>query len=727
MRKALHLMAKIGRGAQPAAAAAALAAAGCAGARPTGLQASGLTYPETRRGDVVETLHGAQVADPYRWLEDLDSAETADWVARQNVVTDAYLAQIPERAAIRARLERLFDHERFGVPFREGGRTFYRRNDGLENQSVLYVVDADGAEPRVLLDPNTLSADGTVALDEISVSRDGRLLAYALSSAGSDWKEWHVRDVATGADLPDVVTWSKFSGASWDAAGTGFWYSAYDAPAAGKTYEGANYFQKVRFHRLGTPPSSDAVVFEDRENKERGFGADLTDDGRFLILGVWEGSATRNRLYYRRSGEQAFVRLFDAFDARYEFLGNLGDTFLVWTDNGAPRGRVIAVDLAQPDPSHWREVVPESADRLDGVHLVGGRLVCSYLHDAYSVVRVVEADGRHAYDVELPGIGTADGFNGKPGDGVSYFSYTSFTTPAEIRCLDVATGAVTLFRRPEVPIDPERFVTRQVFVTSKDGTRVPMFVSHRRDVVPDGATPTYLYGYGGFDISLTPGFSTSRLVWMEMGGVYAVANLRGGGEYGEEWHAAGTKERKQNVFDDFVACAEWLIAEGVTDTRHLAIGGGSNGGLLVGACMTQRPDLFAACVPAVGVLDMLRYHRFTIGWAWASDYGSADDADAFRYLYAYSPLHKLRAGTCYPATLVTTGDHDDRVVPSHSFKFAAELQRVQACDNPCLIRIETRAGHGAGKPTAKVIDEQADVWAFVLHVLGMPLPGDFGR
>lgn len=690
------------------------------GAADFGLSSTGLAYPETTRGDVVEALHGVEVADPYRWLEDLDADETAAWVAAQNEVTFSYLSKIEGRDEIRARLEGLWDHERLDVPYIEGGRTFFRRNDGLQNQSVLYVVDAEGAEPRELLDPNGLSTDGTIAVGATSVSPDGKLLVYAVQESGSDWIEWHVRDVTTGKDLPDVVKWSKFSDAAWSRDSAGFFYARYDAPEEGKEFEGANYFQRLHYHKLGDAQSADRLVHQDKENKEWGFDGRETLDGRYLVISVWQGTERKNRIWITDpAGGVAMIKLLDAGDAQYEFLGSFGDDIWFKTDNGADRGRVIVVDAKDPAPERWRTVIAEAAENLREVHLVGDAVFCLYLKDARSLVKVFDREGQHLRDVDLPGIGTAWGFEGKPGDAVTYYAFSGYTTPTTVYRYDVASGESTLYRATDMDFDPSGYVTKQVFFPSKDGTQIPMFLTHKKGLGLDGSNPTYLYGYGGFNIPLTPFFSISNVVWMEMGGVFAVANLRGGGEYGEDWHAAGTKDQKQNVFDDFIGAAEWLIDEGYTSTPKLAIAGGSNGGLLVGACMTQRPDLFGACLPAVGVMDMLRFHKFTIGWAWVSDYGDPDDAAEFPALHAYSPLHNLKAGVAYPPTLVTTGDHDDRVVPSHSFKFASELQHVQSGDNPCLIRVEVRAGHGAGKPTSKVIDEIADKWAFLKHVLGM--------
>ena len=688
-----------------------------------------IAYPAAARGEVFDTYHGVVVTDPYRWLEDPDTEPSRAWIDAENAVTEAFLDAVPSRAALRDRLTKLWNFERFGVPQREGGRLFFQRNDGLQQQSVVWVMDTDGAAPRVLLDPNTLSKDGTIAVSGTSPSPDGRLYAYSIAEAGSDWNEWRVRDVATGNDLPDRVRWVKFSGASWLPDSSGFYYARYDEPVAGKALQGANYFQKLYLHRLGTAQSDDLLVYERKDQKEWGFGATVTDDGRYLGITVWRGTEQKNAFFFRdvaavQSEPTPIVELLRDWDASYDFLGNVGSTLYFQTDLGAPKGRVVAIDVAglswgAASKPALREIVPESQHTLEGSSLVGGRIVCRYLHDAHAAVRVFETDGRAVRDVALPGLGSVGGFGGHADRSETYFAFTGFTTPGEIWRYDVATGEATVFRRPTVDFRPEDFTSEQVFVTSKDGTRVPMFLTYKKGLRRDGTNPCLLTGYGGFNIAETPYFSTAALVWMERGGIQANACLRGGGEYGREWHEAGTKLRKQNVFDDFIACSEWLIRERYTSTPKLAISGGSNGGLLVGACMTQRPDLFGACLPAVGVLDMLRYHKFTIGWAWASDYGTVDDPAEFKALLAYSPLHTLKAGVCYPPTLVTTADHDDRVVPAHSFKFAAALQAVQSCANPVLIRIETRAGHGAGKPTSKIIEEAADRWAFLVRVLGM--------
>ncbi len=681
-------------------------------------------YPVTARTNVVEVLHGVAVEDPYRWLEDDNAPATKAWVEAQNRVTFGWLERIPERPALKARLTELWNYERYGEPFRRGGRYFFSRNDGLQNQSVLYVTESLDAPPRVLLDPNRLSADGTVALTGLAVSEDGRLLAYGVAVAGSDWQEWRVREVDTGADRPDVVRWVKFSGASWARDGSGFYYSRYDEPTEADRLTRANYFHKLYFHRLGTPQSEDVRVYHRPDQKEWGFQGQVTEDGRYLVITVTQGTDPKNRVFYKDLArpETPVVELLNDFDASYNFVDNDGPVFWFHTDLDAPRGRVIALDLRQPDRAHWREVIPQAAETILGVSTVNQQFIVNYLKDARAQVRVFELDGRPVREVALPGLGSVSGFRGRREDRETFYAFTSFTAPTVIYRYDATTGVSTVFRQPQVAFDPARYETRQVFYTSRDGTRVPMFISHKKGLRLDGRNPTLLYGYGGFNISLTPSFSVANLVWMDLGGIYAVPNLRGGGEYGEEWHQAGTRLRKQNVFDDFIAAAEWLMAHRYTSRRRLAIAGGSNGGLLVGACLTQRPDLFAAALPAVGVLDMLRFHKFTIGWAWTSDYGSPDNPEEFRALRAYSPYHNLRPGVRYPATLITTADHDDRVVPAHSFKFAARLQECHAGGPPVLIRIETRAGHGAGKPTAKLIEEAGDRLAFLVATLGVRGP-----
>jgi prolyl oligopeptidase len=663
--------------------------------------------------DVVDDYHGTQVADPYRWLEDPDSPGTRAWIAEQNRMSRGFLDAIPERAAIRRRLEELWNYERFSVPAKKAGRYFFTRNDGLQNQPVLYVAPSLEAEPRVLLDPNALSKDGTVALSGTAVSEDGTLLAYEISEAGSDWTTVRVRDVGTGRDLEDRVDWVKFSESSWTRDGLGFFYSTYpDHDTTGKV---ALKNQSLHYHRVGTAQSEDRLVYARTDHPDWGFAGRVAHDGELLVITIWQGTERKNRIYLqdlRRAGAQV-TALLDDFDAQYEFIEKRGSTLYFRTDLDAPRGRVMAIDLDQPERASWRTLVPESTDTLQSALIAGGRVIGVYLQDAKSDVRVFDLDGRPIETLALPGMGSVHELRGDPDDPEAFYAFTSFTAPTSIWRFDAGSGKTSLVRAPKVRFDPADYVTRQVFYESKDGTRVPMFLTHRQDLQPSASTPALLYGYGGFDIPMTPEFSPASLVWMERGGLYAVPCLRGGGEYGREWHEAGTKERKQSVFDDCIAAAEHLVAHGLTSPRKLALRGRSNGGLLVGACLTQRPDLFGAALPGVGVLDMLRYHRFTIGWAWASDYGTSDDPQAFAYLVRYSPLHNVREGVAYPPTLITTADHDDRVVPAHSFKFAAALQHAQAGPAPILIRIGKRAGHGAGKPTSMQIDEVADEWAFL--------------
>jgi prolyl oligopeptidase len=683
-----------------------------------------ITYPHARSGDQVDDYHGTKVPDPYRWLEDPDSEETRAWVEAENKLTNAYLAKIPARDRLRTRLTELWDYEKVGVPIERGGRYLFAKNNGLQNQSVLYVSsDMDPPSklpaPRVLLDPNTLSKDGTVALSGYALSDDGKYLAYGLSSAGSDWQEWKVRDVETGEDRDDLLKWVKFSGAAWTKDNAGIFYSRYDEPKEGTEFVGANYFQKLYYHKLGTPQSDDVLIYERPDEKEWGFGGEVSEDGRYLVISVSHGTERKNDVFYKDLSDPnaKVVELLNQFDAQYVFLGNEDKTFWFLTDADAPRYRVVAISLDQPQREHWRELIPESDAVLQGVSVVGNRFVADYLRDAHSQVRVFDLAGKFERELELPGLGSAGGFTGRRHDKETFYSFTSYTTPGTIYRYEIEPARSVLVHKPKLLFDPADYETRQVFYTSRDGTRVPMFISAKRGLLQDGRNPTLLFGYGGFNISLTPSFSVSSLVWMEMGGIYAVPNLRGGGEYGREWHESGTRAKKQNVFDDFIAAAEYLVHERFTSTDRLAISGRSNGGLLVGACLTQRPELFGATLPGVGVLDMLRFHKFTIGWAWVSDYGSSDEAEDFRALFAYSPLHNIKPGTSYPPTLITTADHDDRVVPGHSFKFAAALQAAQKGPNPVLIRIDVRAGHGAGKPTTKLIDESADTLGFLTKAL----------
>jgi prolyl oligopeptidase len=688
-----------------------------------------LTYPVTAQVDQVDDYHGTQVADPYRWLEDPNSDETKAWVEAENQVTFGYLSDIPIREHLKQRLTQIWNYEKFGIPFKRGEvldsgsnqRYFYFKNDGLQNQSVLYTQPSLDAEPKVLLDPNTLSEDGTIALSGLAISDNARLMAYGLSASGSDWQEWKVCDVETGKDLSDHLKWIKFSGASWTHDHQGFFYSRYDEPNEATKLEEVNYFQKLYYHRLGSPQSEDMLVYERPDQKEWGFSGYVTEDGRYLIISVWKGTDPKNLVFYKDLTDPAssVIELISTFEASYSVIDNDGDTFWLQTDLDAPRGRVIAIDLNAPSKADWRELIPQAEETLEAVNLLNNQFVASYLKDARTQVKLFDLTGALVREVALPGLGSVGGFGGKRYDTETFYSFTSFTTPTTIYRYDLVTGESTIFRQPTVDFNPDDYETRQVFYHSADGTRIPMFITHKKGLALNGNNPTYLYGYGGFNVSLTPSFSPSNLVWMELGGIYAMPNLRGGGEYGEDWHQAGMKLKKQNVFDDFIAAAEWLIEHRYTSPRKLAIAGGSNGGLLVGACMTQRPDLFAAALPAVGVLDMLRFHKFTIGWAWCSEYGSAENPEEFQALYAYSPLHNLKSGTAYPATLITTADHDDRVVPAHSFKFAAALQAAHVGDAPVLIRIETKAGHGAGKPTTKVIEEVADRWAFLVRTLDM--------
>ncbi|NEP48455.1 MAG: S9 family peptidase [Moorea sp. SIO3C2] len=678
-----------------------------------------LNYPKSRKADQVDDYHGTLVADPYRWLEDPDSEETKAWVEAQNQVTFGYLSEIPTRETLKQRITKLWNYEKYSTPFKKGDRYFYFKNDGLQNQSVLYTLTSLDAEPTLLLDPNTLSEDGTVALSGLAFSKDGKLLAYGLSRSGSDWQEWQVREVETGLDLSDQIKWVKFSGASWTDDHQGFFYSRFDEPNEATKLEDLNYYQKLYYHKLGTPQSDDILIYERPDQKEWGFSGRVTEDGNYVIITVFLGTDPKNLVFYKnlQDPDAPVVELIKEFDASYSFIDNDQSVFWFRTDLDAPRSRVIAIDTNHPDQAQWQEVIPQADETLEGLSLLNNQFVADYLKDAHSSIKIFDLDGSFVREVELPGIGSVGGFNGLRYDTETFYSYTSFTTSATIYRYDMVSGESTIFRQPQVDFNPDDYETKQVFYPSKDGTQVPMFITHKKGLQLDSNNPTYLYGYGGFNISITPNFSISNLVWMEMGGVYAVANLRGGGEYGEDWHQSGTKLNKQNVFDDFIAAAEWLIGAQYTSPQKLAIAGGSNGGLLVGACMTQRPDLFRAALPAVGVLDMLRFHKFTIGWAWCSDFGSPDHPEEFKALYAYSPLHNLKPGTAYPATLITTADHDDRVVPAHSFKFAAALQEAHEGEQPVLIRIETKAGHGAGKPTSKIIEEIADKWAFLLRIL----------
>ena len=741
-------------------------AAGTLGAQT---QSPPFTYPVPTRGTQVDVYHGVSIADPYRWLEDTDSPQTKAWVEAENKLTDSFLATIPERPTIKTRLTQLWNYARYTAPFKEGGRYFYFQNTGLQNQSVLYVQDGRNAQPRVLLDPNLLSPDGTVALSGQAASDDGHYLAYGVSTSGSDWQELHVRDANNARDLADTVKWVKFSGISWTHDNKGFFYSRYDEPASGNKMTNVNRNHKVYYHRVGQPQSRDELIYDRPDQPDWLFFANVTDDGQYLIITVAQGTDVRTRLYFidlDNSGkpeiDNPVVRLIDKFDAEYDFVGNRGTMFYVRTDRNAPRGRIVAISIDNPREERWNTVVAESKDALVSATTAGDDIVGNYLQDAHSSIRFFSSSRDDRRDVRprgqpqpqrnpgsiyddtstapiltrdrgqltgggftprgelpLPGIGTVNELHGKQGDDELFYSFTSFLYPTTIYHYDLKSRRNDLFKAPKVAFEASQYETRQVFFTSKDGTRVPMFITAKKGVQLDGTNPTLLYAYGGFNISQTPAFSAANAAWLEMGGIYALANLRGGAEYGKDWHEGGMLAKKQNVFDDFIAAAQYLIRERYTSTPKLAIRGGSNGGLLVGAVMTQRPELFGAALPEVGVMDMLRFQKFTIGWAWTSDYGSSDDPEQFKYLRAYSPLHNTKPGTCYPATLAFTADHDDRVVPGHTFKFVATLQATQGCANPILVRIETKAGHGAGKPTTKQIDEAADRFAFLVRELRM--------
>ena len=680
---------------------------------------TGFNYPISKQTEDTENLFGIEVKDSYRWLENTDSEDTKNWVTAQNEVTFGYLSQLEIREKLKERITQLWNYEKFGVPFKKGNRYFYFKNDGLQNQSVLYTLKSLEDEPTVLLDPNKLSEDGTVALSGLAISDDGNLMAYGLSTGGSDWIEYKVKNVATGEDLADHLKWIKFSGASWTIDNKGFFYSRYDEPNEKTLLEDVNYYQKLYYHRLGTEQAEDILVYHRPDEKEWGFSGRVTEDGRYLIISVWRGTDPKNLVFYKdlQNTDAEVIELISEFEASYSFIDYDNDIFWFRTDLDAPKGQVIAIDINKTDKNNWQTIIPEAEETLKGVGLLNNQFVTEYLKDARSQIKIFDLDGTFIREVELPGIGSIRGSSGRRHDTEGFVSFTGFTTPATIYRYDMETGESTIFRQPTVDFNPDDYVTKQIFYSSKDGTNIPMFITHKKGLQLNGNNPTYLYAYGGFNISLTPFFSISNLVWMELGGVFAVPNLRGGGEYGEAWHQAGMKANKQNVFDDFIAAAQWLIDNNYTSSEKLAIAGGSNGGLLVGACMTQRPELFACCLPAVGVMDMLRFHKFTIGWAWCSEYGSPDNEADFKTLYAYSPLHNLTSGTKYPATLITTAERDDRVVPAHSFKFAAALQKAHKGDNPVLIRIETKAGHGAGKPTAKIIEEIADKWAFLIDNL----------
>jgi len=678
-----------------------------------------IVYPGAPKDNVTDTYFGVKVPEPYRWLENDTSKATGEWVKAQNKVTFGYLSKIPFRENLKKRLTELTNYPKYGSPFKKNGKYYFYKNNGLQNQSVLYVQTDLNSQPEELLDPNKLSTDGTVALSDVSLSNNGKYLGYAIARSGSDWNEIYVMDLATRTLLSDHIQWAKFTGIAWQ--GNGFYYSAYDAPVAGKEFSNKNEYQKIYYHTVGTPQSDDKLVFEDKEFPLRNCGASVSEDEKYMFVTETE-STSGNSLYFKdlTNPESSLVKIVADFDNDYSVMDNIGSKIYVLTNWKAPKQRLMMFEATHPEKEYWKEVIPETGDVLESAGIIGGKIVAAYMKDASNHAYLYNLEGTKTGEIKFPTIGSVSGFSGDKNDNEAFYVFTSYTFPPTIYKLDVASNKSEVFRKTEVAFHPEDFVSEQIFYTSKDGTRVPMTITYKKGMKKNGSNPVMLYGYGGFNISMTPSFSVNRILFLEQGGIYAVANIRGGGEYGEEWHKAGTKLHKQNVFDDFIAAAQYLIKNKYTSPRHLAIDGGSNGGLLIGACLTQRPDLFAVAVPEVGVLDMLRYHKFTIGWAWATDYGTSEDnKEMFEYLKGYSPLHNVKKGVRYPATFVMTGDHDDRVVPAHSFKFAATLQAANDGTHPTLIRIDSKAGHGAGKPIGKIIDAQTDMWSFVMFNLGM--------
>ncbi len=678
-----------------------------------------IIYPQSPKHNVVDTYFGTEVLEPYRWLENDRSYETLEWVTAQNKVTESYLSTIPYRDAIKKRIKELSNYPKFGVPFLKNGKTYFYKNDGLQNQNVLYVFENTNSQPRVVLDPNKLSADGTVALNQIEFSKNGKYLAYSIARSGSDWNEIYVLDLSTNTLLNDVVKWVKFSGIAWK--GDGFFYSAYDAPVAGKEYSNKNEFHKIFFHKLGQNQTDDKLIFENKKHALRNCSASTSDDEKYLFITETE-STTGNSLYFKEltDVESDIITLVSNFDNDYSVVDCINNSIYVLTNQNAPNQQLVAINPLQPEQANWKTIISESEIVLESIYIAGGKFIAKYNGNASNQVSIYDFSGKKSGEIKLPTIGTISSFSGSLNENDAYYSFVSFTYPPTIYKLDIALNTSILYQKAEVKFNPNDFVTEQQFFTSKDGTKVPMFITYKKGIKLNGKNPLMLYGYGGFNINVNPSFNTGRIPFIENGGIYVVANIRGGGEYGEKWHQAGTKLQKQNVFDDFIAAAEYLIAKGYTSKKKIAINGGSNGGLLIGACLTQRPDLFAVAVPEVGVLDMLRYQKFTIGWAWATDYGTSEESkEMFNYLIAYSPLHNVKMGVKYPATLIMTGDHDDRVVPAHSFKFAATLQAANKGNYVSLIRIDQKAGHGAGKPIAKVIDAQGDMWSFVMWNLGM--------
>lgn len=680
----------------------------------------GFDYPKARKADQVDDFHGTKVSDPYRWMEETGSAETQSWIEAQNKLANSYFETIPQRARIRERLTELWNYERVSAPSKIGKRYIYSRNDGLQNQSVLYITDSINDPGKVFFDPNKLSTDGTAALSGSSFTEDGKLWAYGVARSGSDRTEWRIMNVETGEHLSDTLPPNRQGGIAWLADNSGFFYQRYPAPEAGAELRAANRFPKIYFHKLGTPISEDKVIYERNDDGELTSGGLVTEDGKWYVIFTSKGTQRMNEVHFKDLSrpDSPIVPLVAERTASWSFVGNDGPVFYFRTDKDAERGKLVSVNVLAR-ARVWKEVIPQAAETLNGVQMINNQFVANYLKDAYTKIKIFDKEGKHVRDVELPGIGSAGGFGGKQTDTETFYTFSSYNAPPTIYHYDMKTGKSKLFRQAQVKFNPSDYEVKQVFYTSKDGTRVPMFITHKKGLKLDGSNPTILYGYGGFNISQTPGFSVSRIVWMEMGGIYAVANIRGGAEYGKEWWANGAVLKKQNTFDDFIAAGEFLINNKYTSNKKLAIQGGSNGGLLVGAVLNQRPDLFGAALPAVGVMDMVRFTEFTVGAFWKSDYGDPKKPDEFKVLYSYSPLHNIKPGTKYPATLVTTADTDDRVFPAHSFKYAAALQAAQAGEAPVLIRIETKAGHGAGKPTAKVIEEQADIYGFLFKNLGM--------
>jgi len=681
-----------------------------------------LSYPDSKPGKTVDTLHDIKVPDPYRWLEDLNSDQTSTWVKAQNSLTDSYLDAIPGRQALENHLTKLWNVERLGVPSFEGGSYFFSKNNGLQNQSVLYSSKSLDLEPTVLLDPNKLSKDGTVALNSYEVSPDGKYLAYSTSASGSDWVEWKVREIPSRKDLSDHLKWSKFSGVSWAKNSKGFYYGRFPTPKDGEEMMAQNIHKKIYFHEIGKPQSEDLLVYERPNQPKQGLYAWVTEDGKYLLIQVSQGTDTKNGLFYKdlSNSTSKVIELLSSFDASYDFITNLGSKFIIRTDLNAPKQKVISIDVNEPLSVRWETIIPESTETLRSVSHIGGLFIANYLKDARTEIRRFKTDGNSLPPVKLPGLGTASGFEGKSDQNETFYYFTSFTSPGAVYRYDVTRNASTLLKAPKTQFDRDHYESRQIFATSRDGTKIPMFIVSKKNLKLDGNNPTLLYAYGGFNISLRPSYSPATIAWLDLGGIYVMANLRGGGEYGEEWHEAGMKLKKQNVFDDFIACAEHLISNKFTTSKKLSIAGGSNGGLLVGACMVQRPELYGACLPAVGVMDMLRFHKFTIGWAWQAEYGKPEDPEDFKNLLTYSPYHNLKPSN-YPATMVITSDHDDRVVPSHSYKFAAALQSAQNGFAPTLIRIESKAGHGAGTPTSKRIEAIVDKYAFLAKALGFEI------